>query len=76
MLRAYIINPQNNKGAWFSFPLYFGKLRKIGHSGSYEDSVEVVVFENVPFECHFSLRLGYYNLYELERLNAEVEGHL
>lgn len=41
----YIINPQNNKGAWFDFPLYFGKLSRIGHSGSYDDSVEIISFE-------------------------------
>ncbi len=41
----YIINPQNNKGAWFDFPLYFGKLSRIVHSGSYDDSVEIISFE-------------------------------
>lgn len=71
MLKAYIINLQNNKGAWFDFPLYFGKLRKIGHSGSYDDSVEIVSFVGDS-----SLRLGYYTLKDLERLNAGIEGQL
>lgn len=71
MLKAYIINPKNNKGAWFEFPLYFGKLSRIGHSGSYEDSVEIVSFEDDS-----SLRLGYYTLNDLERLNAGIEGRL
>ncbi|MFI3886754.1 hypothetical protein [Streptococcus parauberis] len=71
MLKAYIINPQNDKGAWFDFPLYFGKLAKIGHSGSYEDPVDVLTFEGVP-----ALRVGMYTLSELERLNAGIEGRL
>lgn len=71
MLRAYIINPVNNKGAWFDFPLYFGKLKKIGHSGSYDELVDIVSFEG-----NSTLRLGYYNLHELERLNAGIEGRL
>lgn len=71
MLRAYIINPQNNKGAWFDFPLYFGKLSRISHSGSYDDSVEIISFEGDS-----ALRLGYYTLNELERLNAGIEGQL
>jgi len=25
--------------------LYFGKLSRIGHSGSYDDSVEIISFE-------------------------------
>ncbi|HGD0186281.1 TPA: hypothetical protein ACG6XY_000308 [Streptococcus agalactiae] len=71
MLRAYIINPQTDKGAYFDFPLYFGKLSRIGHSGSYDDPVEIVSFEGDS-----ASRLGYYTLHDLERLNAGIEGHL
>ncbi|ELY5748228.1 hypothetical protein RYR35_001472 [Streptococcus iniae] len=71
MLRAYIINPINNKGAWIDFPLYFGKLAKIGNSGSYDDPVEILSIEGDS-----ALRLGYYTLHELERLNAGIEGRL
>lgn len=71
MIRAYIINPKNNKGAWFDFPLYFGKLRRIGHSCSYDDSVDVLTIEGDP-----ALRCGIYTLNELERLNAGLEGRL
>ncbi|MDT2732556.1 hypothetical protein P7G31_10040 [Streptococcus parauberis] len=71
MLRSYIINPQTDKGAWFDFPLYFGKLNRIGHSGSYEDSVEIISFEGDS-----ALRLGHYTLHEIERLNAGIEGRL
>ncbi|PIA85350.1 hypothetical protein [Streptococcus parauberis] len=71
MLRANIVNLQNEKGSWFNFPLYFGKLNRIGHSGSYEDSVQIISFEGDS-----ALRLGYYTLHELERLNAGIEGRL
>ncbi|MGT2807591.1 hypothetical protein DIX60_06130 [Streptococcus iniae] len=71
MIRAYIINPKNNKGAWFDFPLYFGKLRRIGHSCSYDDPVDVLTIEGDP-----ALRCGIYTLNELERLNAGLEGRL
>ncbi|MGV3007215.1 hypothetical protein [Streptococcus pluranimalium] len=70
MLKACIVNPANRQRAWFIFPLYFGKLAKIGHSGSYDDPVEIVEFDG---DCSFDV--GVYTLYELERLNREVEGN-
>lgn len=70
MLKACIVNPNNRQRAWFIFSLYFGKLAKIGHSGSYDQTVEIVEFDG---ECSFDV--GVYTLYELERLNREVEGN-
>ena len=67
MLKACIVNPNNRQRAWFIFP---GKLAKIGHSGSYDQTVEIVEFDG---ECSFDV--GVYTLYELERLNREVEGN-
>ncbi|MDG3142864.1 hypothetical protein MKL29_08605 [Streptococcus suis] len=68
MLKAYIVNPSNGQRAWFTFPLYFGKLVKIGHSGSYDDPVEIVAIDG---GCSFNA--GVYTLYGLERWNCEVE---
>ncbi|MGT2888377.1 hypothetical protein N1495_01325 [Streptococcus didelphis] len=68
MLRAYIINPKNNKGGWFTFPLYFGKLTRIGHTGNYNDYVEI---RNV--EGFDNISLGLYDLEDLEKLNRLAE---
>ncbi len=67
MVCAYINNPRTDKGEWFDFPLCFGKLSRIGHSGSYDDPVEVLTIEGDP-----SLRCGIYTFQELDRLNAGI----
>lgn len=72
MLREYIVNLINNKGVWFDFPLYLGKFKKIGHSGSYEVPVDVLTVE-VDLVL---IRVGRYMLGELDRLNEGIEERL
>lgn len=64
MIHALIKNESTGKSAWFGFPLYFGKLSKIGHSGDYNDMVHVQEVEGTNL-----FGPGYYTLYELEALN-------
>lgn len=47
--RVLIKNPKNGRQAWFSLPLYFGKLSVIGLSGSYDDQIEIVDYEGTSF---------------------------
>ncbi|MCK1197144.1 hypothetical protein [Streptococcus uberis] len=72
MLREYIVNLINNKGAWFDFPLYLGKFKMIGHSGSYEVPVDVLTVEGDLV----LIRVGRYMLGELDRLNEGIEERL
>ncbi|MGX9845702.1 hypothetical protein ACR3IL_10560 [Streptococcus iniae] len=69
MIKAYINNPKTNQSSWFQFPLYFGKLIKIGHSGSYDELLTIKMIkgtENQEF-------LGECTLHDLEKLNQLAE---
>ena len=67
--RVLIKNPKNGRQAWFSLPLYFGKLSVIGLSGSYDDQIEIVDYEGTAF-----IGYGLFNVADLEQLNKQVEG--
>ena len=40
--RVLIKNSKNGRQAWFSLPLYSGRLSHIGLSGSYDEQIEIV----------------------------------
>ena len=67
--RVLIKNPKNGMQAWFSLPLYFGKLSVIGLSGSYDDQIEIVDYEGTSF-----IGYGLFTVADLEQLNKQVEG--
>ena len=67
--RVLIKNPKNGRQAWFSLPLYFGKLSVIGLSGSYDDQIEIVDYEGTSF-----IGYGLFSVADLEQLNRQVEG--
>lgn len=67
--KVLIKNPKNGRQAWFSLPLYFGKLYGIGLSGSYDDQIEIVDYEGTAF-----IGYGLFNVADLEQLNRQVEG--
>ena len=67
--RVLIKNPKNGRQAWFSLPLYFGKLSLIGFSGSYDDQIEIVDYEGTSF-----IGYGVFSVADLEQLNKQVEG--
>ena len=67
--RVLIKNPKNGRQAWFSLPLYFGKLSVIGLSGSYDDQIEIVDYEGASF-----IGYGLFSVADLEQLNRQVEG--
>ena len=67
--RVLIKNPKNGRQAWFSLPLYFGKLSVIGLSGSYDDQIEIVDYEGTSF-----IGYGLFSVVDLEQLNKQVEG--
>lgn len=67
--RVLINNPKNGRQAWFSLPLYFGKLSVIGLSGSYDDQIEIVDYEGTSF-----IGYGLFSVADLEQLNKQVEG--
>lgn len=67
--RVLIKNPKNERQAWFSLPLYFGKLSVIGLSGSYDDQIEIVDYEGTSF-----IGYGLFTVADLEQLNKQVEG--
>ena len=67
--RVLIKNPKNGTQAWFSLPLYFGKLSVIGMSGSYDDQIEIVDYEGTSF-----IGYGLFSVADLEQLNKQVEG--
>lgn len=66
--RVLIKNPKNGRQAWFSLPLYFGKLSVIGLTGSYDETIEIVDYEGSGF-------IGYslFTVVDLEQLNKQVE---
>ena len=67
--RVLIKHPKNGRQAWFSLPLYFGKLSVIGMSGSYDDQIEIVDYEGTSF-----IGYGLFSVADLEQLNKQVEG--
>ena len=67
--RVLIKNPKNGGQAWFSLPLYFGKLSVIGLSGSYDEQIEIVDYEGTSF-----IGYGLFSVADLEQLNKQVEG--
>ena len=67
--RVLIKNPKNGRQAWFSLPLYFGKLSVIGLSGSYDEQIEIVDYGGSVF-----IGYGVFNVADLEQLNKQVEG--
>ena len=67
--RVLIKNPKNERQAWFSLPLYFGKLSMIEMSGSYDDQIEIVDYEGTSF-----IGYGLFTVADLEQLNKQVEG--
>lgn len=62
--RVLIKNPKNGRQAWFSLPLYFGKLSVIGLSGSYDEQIEIVDYEGDSF-----IGYGVFTVADLEQLN-------
>ena len=66
--RVLIKNSKNGRQAWFSLPLYFGKLSVIGMSGSYDDQIEIVDYEGTSF-----IGYGLFTVADLEQLNKQVE---
>lgn len=68
--RVLIKNPKNGKQAWFSLPLYFGKLSVIGLSGFYDEQIEIVDYEGSAF-----IGYGLISVADLEQLNKQVEGY-
>lgn len=67
--RVLIKNPKNVRQAWFSLPLYFGKLSQIGLTGSYDEQIEIVDYEGSGF-----IGYGLFSVADLEQLNNQVEG--
>lgn len=67
--RVLIKNPKNVRQAWFSLPLYFGKLSVIGLAGSYDEQIEIVDYEGSAF-----IGYGLFSVADLEQLNKQVEG--
>ena len=66
--RVLIKNPKNGRQAWFSLPLYFGKLSVIGLTGSYDETIEIVDYEGSGF-----IGYGLFTVADLELLNKQVE---
>ena len=67
--RVLIKNPKNGRQAWFSLPLYFGKLSQIGLTGYYGGQIEIVDYEGSGF-----IGYGLFSVADLEQLNRQVEG--
>ncbi len=67
--RVLIKNPKNGRQAWFSLPLYFGKLSQIGLTGSYDEEIQIVDYEGSAF-----IGYGLFSVADLEQLNRQVEG--
>lgn len=66
--RVLIKNPKNGRQAWFSLPLYFGRLSHIGLNGSYNEQIEIVDYEGALF-----IGYGLFIVADLEQLNKQVE---
>ena len=69
--KVLIKNPKNVRQAWFSLPLYFGRLSHIGLNGSYDEQIEIVDYEGSAF-----IGYGLFSVADLEQLNRQVEGWL
>lgn len=67
--RVLIKNPNNGRQAWFSLPLYFGRLSQIGLAGSYDETIEIIDYEGSGF-----IGYGLFTVADLEQLNRQVEG--
>ena len=67
--KVLIKNPKNVRQAWFSLPLYFGRLYHIGLNGSYDEQIEIVDYEGSAF-----IGYGLFSVADLEQLNRQVEG--
>lgn len=67
--KVLIKNSKNGRQAWFSLPLYFGKLSVIGLSGSYDETIEIIDYEGSGF-----IGYGLFTVADLEQLNRQVEG--
>ena len=67
--RVLIKNPNNGRQAWFSLPLYFGRLSQIGLAGSYDETIEIIDYEGSGF-----IGYGLFTVVDLEQLNRQVEG--
>jgi len=66
--RVLIRNPQNGRQAWFGLPFYFGKLTRIGLSGSYDEQIEIVESEGAAY-----IGTGSFTVEDLEQLNRQAE---
>lgn len=66
--KVLIKNPKNGRQAWFSLPLYFGRLSYIGLTGSYDEQIEIVDYEGSAF-----IGYGLFAVADLEQLNKQVE---
>lgn len=66
--KVLIKNPKNLRQAWFSLPLYFGRLSYIGLTGSYDETIEIVDYEGSGF-----IGYGLFSVVDLEQLNKQVE---
>ena len=67
--KVLIKNPKNGRQAWFSLPLYFGRLSSVGLTGSYDETIEIVDYEGSGF-----IGYGLFSVADLEQLNRQVEG--
>ena len=67
--KVLIKNPKNGRQAWFSLPLYFGRLSYIDLTGSYDETIEIVDYEGSGF-----IGYGLFTVADLEQLNRQVEG--
>lgn len=66
--KVLIKNPKNGRQAWFSLPLYFGRLSYIGLTGSCDETIEIVDYEGSGF-----IGYGLFTVADLEQLNKQVE---
>ena len=66
--RVLIKNSKNGRQAWFSLPLYFGKLSQIGLTVSYDEEIQIVDYEGSGF-----IGYGLFTVADLEQLNRQVE---
>ena len=67
--KVLIKNPKNGRQAWFSLPLYVGRLSHIGLNGSYDEEIQIVDYEGSAF-----IGYGLFSVADLEQLNRQVEG--
>ena len=66
--KVLIRNPKNGRQAWFSLPLYFGRLSYIDLTGSYDETIEIVDYQGSGF-----IGYGLFTVADLEQLNKQVE---